>query len=232
MVGLDTACAQSRAVSFHEGLSPLANLHFAVASDLSHQGVEPEIFAGYQLALQQFTETGAELTSCDFSQFDCAASRRAGLLVGEVDMYVQQQTQFHAHPEYYSAELTKMMNWGANKGALDVVKADWRLDETCVKMAQLLSGVDFLLLPTAPQTAFDFLSPVPVGQADLTNIANMSGHPAISVPIGLSKAGLPMGLQIIGHHGSDLQLIELAQNFVARANINVAVNPKSLVAAI
>jgi Asp-tRNA(Asn)/Glu-tRNA(Gln) amidotransferase A subunit family amidase len=44
----------------------------------------------------------------------------------------------------------------------------------------------------------------------LTSIANMSGVPAVSVPMRVAQGELPAGLQIIGPHGSDSALLVLA----------------------
>jgi amidase len=35
-------------------------------------------------------------------------------------------------------------------------------------------------------------------------------HPAVSVPAGLTAAGLPVGLQLVGRYGADRQLLEIA----------------------
>jgi aspartyl-tRNA(Asn)/glutamyl-tRNA(Gln) amidotransferase subunit A len=55
-----------------------------------------------------------------------------------------------------------------------------------------------LLLPTAPQTAFAFGTPVPSTQADLAAPASICGFPAISVPMG-AVDGLPVGAQLVAH---------------------------------
>jgi len=39
---------------------------------------------------------------------------------------------------------------------------------------------------------------------------NVSGHPAISVPTGFSRGGLPIGVQLVGAHGRDALLLQLA----------------------
>jgi aspartyl-tRNA(Asn)/glutamyl-tRNA(Gln) amidotransferase subunit A len=40
---------------------------------------------------------------------------------------------------------------------------------------------------------------------------NLSGHPAISVPCGMTAAGLPVGLQIVGHAGRTTDLLRVAR---------------------
>jgi amidase len=43
----------------------------------------------------------------------------------------------------------------------------------------------------------------------------VSAHPAVSVPAGLTDAGLPVGLQLVGHYGGDLRLLQIAATIMA-----------------
>ena len=47
--------------------------------------------------------------------------------------------------------------------------------------------------------------------ASTTAIFNVSGHPAVIVPLGQNSSGLPIGLQIVGPYWSDLELIKFAK---------------------
>jgi amidase len=38
----------------------------------------------------------------------------------------------------------------------------------------------------------------------------VTAHPAVSVPAGLTAAGLPVGLQLVGRYGADRRLLEIA----------------------
>jgi aspartyl-tRNA(Asn)/glutamyl-tRNA(Gln) amidotransferase subunit A len=63
--------------------------------------------------------------------------------------------------------------------------------------------VDLILTPTVPTASFAFgeepKDPISMYMNDvLTVTANLAGLPAISVPAGLTKQGLPLGLQLIG----------------------------------
>jgi len=48
--------------------------------------------------------------------------------------------------------------------------------------------------------------------------ASLLGLPAISVPVGFSDEGLPMGMQIIGAKGTDVRVLEIAQAYHAATN--------------
>lgn len=76
---------------------------------------------------------------------------------------------------------------------------------------------DFLIGPVSPVTAFKIgarsQDPLQMYLADIMTVAaNISGHPAVSVPAG-NSAGLPVGLQIIGPLHGDRQLLEAAKAF-------------------
>jgi aspartyl-tRNA(Asn)/glutamyl-tRNA(Gln) amidotransferase subunit A len=85
------------------------------------------------------------------------------------------------------------------------------LQEARQGLDALFASVDLLLLPTTPQTAFAFTSPAPSSQADFTALANAGGMPALSLAAGLSSAGLPLGVQLVGARGADALVLEAGQ---------------------
>lgn len=79
----------------------------------------------------------------------------------------------------------------------------------------LFKQYDYLLTPTAPTPAFGIGEnaddPVKMYLADVMTVpASLAGLPAISAPAGVSKSGLPIGVQIIGPAKSDAGVIALA----------------------
>ncbi len=79
----------------------------------------------------------------------------------------------------------------------------------------LFEQYDMLLLPTAPTPAFGLGEnsddPLKMYLADIMTVpASLAGLPALSVPAGVSQAGLPIGAQLIGPMQSDATLLALA----------------------
>ncbi len=94
-------------------------------------------------------------------------------------------------------------------------------------LAGLFEQVDVLAWPTVAAPAPPLENPtvnLPSGSypADYANprqagIANLTGVPAISVPVGLSSEGLPIGLQLLAPWGRDELLLNAAEA-LERAN--------------
>ena len=75
--------------------------------------------------------------------------------------------------------------------------------------------VDFILTPTSPFPAFNIGEkiddPLKMYLSDIYTVPiNLAGVPALSMPAGMDN-GLPVGLQIIGKHFSDLNILQLAK---------------------
>src|SRR5690606_27009860 len=89
------------------------------------------------------------------------------------------------------------------------------------EIERVLSDVDALLLPALAIEAPPLgAANVPVnGESEpvrnvmlrCTQPFNLSGHPAISLPCGTSRAGLPIGLQVVGHFGRTHDLLRIAR---------------------
>ena len=73
---------------------------------------------------------------------------------------------------------------------------------------------DFILMPTAPQTAFKFGDPVPSNQADFTAYANLAERPAIAFPLGKDRRDLPASAQIVGPRGREADLVATVRAFL------------------
>jgi len=83
-----------------------------------------------------------------------------------------------------------------------------------------LEGLDALLLPALPIGAPELgaasvtigatQEPVRATMLRLTQLFNVTGHPAIALPCGVGRDGLPRALQLVGHRGSTDRLLAVA----------------------
>ncbi len=84
------------------------------------------------------------------------------------------------------------------------------------ELKALLSNHDFLVLPTAPTTAFKIgaltKNPLEMYLADLFTVpASVAGTPAISVPYGKDKGGMPIGVQAIANDFEESKLLSFSK---------------------
>ena len=76
------------------------------------------------------------------------------------------------------------------------------------------AGIDALVTPTTPRTAMPLTSFDPAIELGTlipyTCPFNLTGHPAVSVPCGFTRAGVPIGLQVVGAPFEDAALLDVA----------------------
>lgn len=84
------------------------------------------------------------------------------------------------------------------------------------KTNEILKNSDFILLPTTPGTAFKFgqnsADPISMYLEDIFTVqANITGLPAISLPVGKHSNGLPFGVQLIGKSFAESDLLSFSK---------------------
>jgi Asp-tRNA(Asn)/Glu-tRNA(Gln) amidotransferase A subunit family amidase len=183
----------------------------AVLRDARALGASDEVQQAFDAGLSRLADLpGVAWQEVTLQGFDLAGTRRAGLLLCEAELHPMLADLVRHRPEALPSDLLSMMKYIERKSALDLGAAAARIARTGAQLTTLCSGFDALLLPTAPQTAFAMDQPAPANQADLTALANTSGAPAISLPLPVAAGSLPVGLQLIGHRGHDLDLLQLS----------------------
>jgi amidase len=127
-------------------------------------------------------------------------------------------------PDELEALTRAAMALGKRCSAVDYARARRALTAATRDMAQVLEQFDVLLTPTTAElplrtgqidgrtAAFDLArwNAASYGYAPYTEIFNATGQPAISLPLAVSRDGLPIGLQLAAALGKDSTLLTLA----------------------
>ena len=87
------------------------------------------------------------------------------------------------------------------------------------KVEAMLSTYDVIITPVAPTTAFPIgennADPLVIYLADIyTVLASLTGIPAIAIPLGNNKDGLPLSMQLMARHFAEEELLSLASAFL------------------
>lgn len=115
------------------------------------------------------------------------------------------------------------IEYGKRFSAMDYARANNVFQNAATTMAQFMANYDLILSPTLAAP------PLPLGRVNLTpdcdfetwgqraatfaaftQIANFTGQPGMSVPLSMSKDGLPIGVQFLGRYGREDVLFRLA----------------------
>jgi aspartyl-tRNA(Asn)/glutamyl-tRNA(Gln) amidotransferase subunit A len=122
-------------------------------------------------------------------------------------------------PELYQPETLRRIRTGEGISAAEYIRRRRELDEARRRAEDVFVDVDLLITPTTPipaPTITDLkkdpeaLRPAELRLLRNTRPFNVWGLPAISLPCGLTKAGLPIGLQIAGARWREEMVLRLA----------------------
>ena len=112
----------------------------------------------------------------------------------------------------YAEGTRALLDFGASVSDDRYARALGRRAELTAAIEASLAGVDALAGPTVGYQAPEQDPPFGVGEDNaegrFTGPYNLSGHPAVSLPV--PAAGLPAGLQLAGRHGADAALLRVA----------------------
>jgi aspartyl-tRNA(Asn)/glutamyl-tRNA(Gln) amidotransferase subunit A len=129
-------------------------------------------------------------------------------------------TLLDRYADKYSPGVRLRLEMGRYIAAEDYVRA--MRARTVLRRAvdRALEGVDALMLPSLPIAAPPFgvttvdvdgaAEPMRAMMLRLTQLFNITGHPAIALPCGRGADGLPRGLQLVGHRGGTERLLAVA----------------------
>jgi amidase len=111
---------------------------------------------------------------------------------------------------------------GKSTSALQLVAANDACQRAAVTVAQFQAHYDIILSPVFAHPPIELgkidLSPPDMaewtrnilGYSPFTALANQTGQPAMSLPLGMSRAGLPLGVMATGRYGDEALLFRLA----------------------
>lgn len=197
------------------------DLRIGVLTGAAWEDCQPEVRGACEQAVEDLKRaTGGELREVALEGSEHALL--SSLLIGQTEeLPMLGPDRLNTLPDEVSVVARAMMKYRLLVPAAAVARA-WRV-RTMVRrsLAAAFEDVDVIAWPTVPATAPPLDNPtvdLPSGQhpADYANprfggIANLTGVPAISMPVGLDEAGMPIGLQLHAGWSRDELLLDAAE---------------------
>jgi aspartyl-tRNA(Asn)/glutamyl-tRNA(Gln) amidotransferase subunit A len=219
--------------------APSAPRRLGLPREYFGEGLDPEVAVAVERAVTHYRELGCEVreislphtpygldtyyvlataeASSNLARYDgiryghrCAAPRDLH------DLY------FRSRAEGFGAEVKRRIILGTyvlSSGYYDAYYLRAQKVRTLVRQDFLraFEQVDALLTPTSPIPAFrrgEKANPLAMYLCDIYTIgANLAGLPAMSVPCGFSRAGLPVGFQLIGKPLGESELLAIGHAY-------------------
>ena len=213
----------------------IKGMRIAYTLDFGVYAVEPEIAATAARAAQRFAEAGCSVEQVDFrlkrSHNELAECWDDMICINTVDVVESIKRAgvdlMGEHAGDLPEEMRRCIEKAYRGNYLDYARNDAIRTEVYDALQDVFDQYDLILSPTLA------CDPVPNAKDGntmgpeyingekaerligfcLTYFCNFTGHPAASVPAGLSPAGLPVGLQIIGRRFHDADVLAASAAF-------------------
>ncbi len=221
LAGLEDSPA-CQSVPFAElGRDPEANavrgLRIGVPRRYFFDDADPEIISAVDGVLMRCQDLGARLVP--LPQLDMDHVRTASLIIQLVEAFAWHKPRLKTHASLYGQDVRDGLLQGQFVLAEHYVQALRFMEAKRLELDRLFRAVDVMITPTTPIVApslgtrmvraGDRDEPVGNALARFTCLFNLTGNPALSVPIGHHSTRLPMGLQLIGRPLEDMKLLSI-----------------------
>ena len=228
-------------------------LKIGVPKEFFAEGINPEVKEALEKAIQKYKELGAEVEECslDVAEYALAtyyiiACAEASSNLGRFDgvrygyrtkNYTNlKELYINSRSEGFGEEVKRRIILGTyvlSSGYYDAYYKKAQQVRTLVKnkFQENFEKYDVLLVPTSPTTAFGIgeksNNPLEMYLADICTVpVNIAGLPGISVPCGVDKNNMPIGMQLIGNYFSEETLLNAAYTYEKATNFREKYKPE------
>jgi aspartyl-tRNA(Asn)/glutamyl-tRNA(Gln) amidotransferase subunit A len=182
--------------------------------------VDGEVRGAIDTAAKCFKALGGHIEEVSLPHLIESADAGTNIALAEATHYHESQGYFPARAAEYGDDVRRRLEQGRDVRATDYLRAFEAKRRMEADFDEAFKRVDAIIAPTLPVAA-----PL-LGESDVTiegkketvrsalvrlnRPANITGHPALSIPCGFTRDGLPIGLQMIGPRWGEARLLALA----------------------
>jgi aspartyl-tRNA(Asn)/glutamyl-tRNA(Gln) amidotransferase subunit A len=230
------------------GATPLPKKITFFKSYLDHPGLDPEVKARTLEVIESLRLAGHTVEGLDFHHLDHLVPTYYVLTTAEASSNLARYDGIHygyrsqeaidiattykkSRTEGFGPEVKRRIMLGTyvlSAGYYDAyyTKAQKVRRLLITEINQIFEQYDFILTPTSPHTAFEIgnqvSDPIKMYLEDIfTAHFNLTGHPAISLPLGKHSNGLPFGIQLVSPSYQEAELLSFADNLMNKSPLKI-----------
>lgn len=205
------------------------NFRIGIIPEILFKHDQPDVVKAVEDALKQFQDMGAQLIEFSSEHLGYKTTSMMTNIITSVESSTWHQKLIRERHEDYGLDCRALIQAGEFIPGTSYVNAQRYRRLLMEDLEKAFKTIDFFLMPTMPFTA------IPVGNYELvidgeeknfvdlsltyTCIASLAGLPAISLPCGLDREGLPIGLQLMGKAFDEATLYRAGAAFEKIVNI-------------
>jgi aspartyl-tRNA(Asn)/glutamyl-tRNA(Gln) amidotransferase subunit A len=222
-----------------EARKPIQGLRIGVPEDYFAEGIDPEVKERVQSGIALLERLGCKRIPLHMPHTDFATAVYYVLATAEASSNLARYDGVRYGLRVPGATLTEMYRNTRERGFGAEVKRRIMLGTYVLSsgyydayylraqsvrtliardFADAFKKADVIVAPTAPTAAFGLgektADPLQMYLADIYTVTgSLAGVPGISIPCGKNKAGLPIGMQILGPHFAEGRVLQVARAF-------------------
>lgn len=227
----------SRPVDAYSTIETIQPKKIAVIQESLHtEGIDPEVVAKMEDTIAKLKADGHEVEFVSFPYLEYMVPTYYVLTTAEASSNLSrfdgvhfghrsssavgvEQTYKKSRSEGFGPEVQRRIMAGTfvlSHGYYDAFYTKGQKVRRVLKnrTEEILSQYDLILLPTTPSTAFELNAvkdPIQMYLQDIFTVhANLTGHPAISLPLGKHSNGMPFGIQVMGKNFGEKDLFNFS----------------------
>ena len=231
------ATVSSKKVANYSAFDTVKPLRIAVISEaLYAEGIDPEVSAKMEAVIASLKKAGNTVENVSFPYMDFMVptyyvlstaeassnlSRFDGVHFGHRSQNAQgvEATYKKSRSEGFGPEVQRRIMAGTFVLSHGYYDAYYTKGQKVRRVLQnktnaIFKQFDLILLPTTPSTAFELNAvkdPINMYLQDIFTVhANLTGNPAISLPLGRHSNGMPFGVQVMANHFDEKQLFNFS----------------------
>jgi aspartyl-tRNA(Asn)/glutamyl-tRNA(Gln) amidotransferase subunit A len=198
----------------------LHGLRVGIPSAYFTEPLQPDVESAWRAAIETLVQLGATPVDVRFEALDRAVA--LGMTIVRAEMAAFHKPWYSERPEAYGP-LSERFQLAHAMSATDFVQAQRDREPIRAELWSVFDRADVLVTPTMPTTAGRIDSDlVEIDGAVYNTIENttrftypfnLSGFPAVSIPCGFDRLGLPIGLQLAGPPWREALLLRMAHQY-------------------